>query len=195
MQKVLLIDNYDSFTYNLAQLLDESNLCNFDIIKNDALNVNKIIKYHKILISPGAGLPKDAGIILKVIEKYHKTKPILGICLGMQAIAEFFDAELYNLEKVYHGIKINTKIIDTKDLLFSNIPNEIKVGLYHSWAVYKDVEKADLKITACSNDGVIMGISHKKYDIKGIQFHPESYMTEFGKDIIENWLKPKTSTK
>ena len=195
MQKILLIDNYDSFTYNLAQLLDESNLCNFDIIKNDALDIDKIIKYDKIIISPGAGLPKDAGIILKIIKKYHKTKPILGICLGMQAIAEFFGAELYNLEKVYHGIKINTRITDDNELLFNNIPNNIKVGLYHSWAVYKNVEKSDLKITACSNDNIIMAISHKKYDVKGIQFHPESYITKFGKDIIENWLMSKTNSK
>jgi len=189
MQKVLLIDNYDSFTYNLAQLLDESNLCKFDIIKNDALKIDEIIEYDKILISPGAGLPKDAGIILNIIEKYYKTKPILGICLGMQAIAEFFGAELYNLEKVYHGIKINIKVVDSNELIFNNLPKNIEVGLYHSWAVYKNVEKGDLKITACSNDDVIMGISHTKYDVKGIQFHPESYMTEFGKIIIENWLK------
>lgn len=188
MQTVLLIDNYDSFTYNLAQLLDESNMCKFDIIKNDAVKIDEISEYDKILISPGAGLPKDAGLLMNIIVEYYKTKPILGICLGMQAIAEFFGAELYNLEKVYHGIKINTKIIDDNELIFKNIPNSIEVGLYHSWAVYKDVEKANLKITACSDDGVIMGISHKKHNIKGIQFHPESYMTEFGGRIIENWL-------
>ena len=189
MQKVLLLDNYDSFTYNLAQLLDESNLCNFDIIKNDAVKIDEIIEYDKILISPGAGLPKDAGKLIDIIKKYYKTKPILGICLGMQAIAEFFGADLYNLGKVYHGIKVDVKIVDDNELIFRNIPKSVKAGLYHSWAVYKDVEKTNLNIIACSNDDIIMGISHNKYDVKGIQFHPESYMTEFGNMIIENWLK------
>ena len=142
MQKVLLIDNYDSFTYNLAQLLDESNICEFEIIKNDAVKIDEISEYDKILISPGPGLPKDAGKLMGIIKKYHKTKPILGICLGMQAIAQFFGAELYNLEKVYHGIKIDVKVIDDNELIFKNIHKSIKAGLYHSWAVYKDVEKA-----------------------------------------------------
>ncbi len=188
MQKVLLIDNYDSFTYNLAQLLTESNMCNFDIIKNDNVKLNEISEYDKILISPGPGLPKNAGFLMQVIDKRHKNTPILGICLGMQAIAEYFDAKLYNLNNVYHGIKVKTKIIDKNEVIFKNIPQTIETGLYHSWAVYKNIEK-NLKITAVSETGIIMGIKHKAYDIKGIQFHPESYMTNFGSEIIKNWLQ------
>ncbi len=188
MQKVLLIDNYDSFTYNLAQLLDESKLCDFQIIKNDTVKIQEISEFDKILISPGPGLPENAGELLNVIDAYHKTKPILGICLGMQGIAEYFGAELYNLEKVYHGIKTNVNIIDKNESIFKTLPDRIEVGLYHSWAVYGGLEETDLKITAISQRDIIMGISHKKCDVKGIQFHPESIMTKFGKNIIENWL-------
>ncbi len=188
MQKVLLIDNYDSFTHNLAQLLDESRLCKFEIVKNDAVKIDEISEFDKILISPGPGLPKNAGKLTEIIDNRYKQKPILGICLGMQAIAEYFGAELYNLKKVYHGVKTKTEIIDKEDFLFKNLPEKFEVGLYHSWAVYKDIGD-ELKITAMSENSIIMGISHKKYNVKGIQFHPESYMTEFGKQIIENWLE------
>ncbi|MCF6365944.1 MAG: aminodeoxychorismate/anthranilate synthase component II [Bacteroidales bacterium] len=188
MKKVLLIDNYDSFTYNLAQLLDESTMCNFQIIKNDIVKIGEISEFDKILISPGPGLPENAGKLPEIIAKYHKTKSILGICLGMQGIAEFFGAELYNLEKVYHGIKANAHIIDSDEVIFTGLPERIEVGLYHSWAVYKDLKDTDLKITAISQRNIIMGISHKEYDIKGIQFHPESIMTKYGQNIIENWL-------
>ena len=188
MQKVLLIDNYDSFTYNLAQLLDENNLCEYVIIKNDAVKIDEISEFDKILISPGPGIPKDAGKLMQVIDKWHKHIPILGICLGMQAVAEYFGAKLYNLEKAYHGIKIKTQIMDENEILFKDLPENIFTGLYHSWAVYSNVGK-DIKITAISNDDIIMGISHKTYNIKGIQFHPESYMTQFGNKIIKNWLE------
>ncbi len=188
MEKVLLLDNYDSFTYNLAQLLYESKLCEYEIIKNDLVNINNINKFDKILISPGAGLPINAGKLNEIIEKYHKTKPILGICLGMQAIAEFFGAKLYNLEVVYHGVQTKTLIVDKEDVIFKNISKSFKTGLYHSWAVFKDFNNTDLNISAVSETGIIMGINHKTYNIKGIQFHPESYMTQFGKKIIENWL-------
>ncbi len=188
MQKVLLIDNYDSFTYNLAQLLDESNLCRFEIKKNDAVKINEISGYDKILISPGPGLPEEVPLLFDILENFRKTKSILGICLGMQAISEYFGAKLYNLQNVYHGIKIKTEITDKTEYLFFGLPEKINVGLYHSWAVYKDIPD-ELKITAISKDKIIMGISHKKYDVKGLQFHPESYMTEYGKNFIENWLK------
>ncbi|MCF6185578.1 MAG: aminodeoxychorismate/anthranilate synthase component II [Bacteroidales bacterium] len=187
MKKVLLIDNYDSFTFNIAQLLDESNLCNFDIVKNDCIKIDEISEYDKILISPGFGLPKDAGNLMQIIENWHTKKSILGICLGMQAIAEYFGAGLYNLESVYHGIRTKIKIIDKTEILFDTLPEKFDAGLYHSWAVYNNIGN-ELKITAVSENNIIMGITHKKYDIKGIQFHPESYMTEHGKVIIENWL-------
>jgi anthranilate synthase component II len=188
MQKVLLIDNYDSFTYNLAQLLYESKMCDFTVIKNDAVKIAEISLFDKILISPGPGLPKDSGKIIQVIDTWHKNKSILGICLGMQAVAEYFGSKLYNMKNVYHGIKIQTSIKDKNEILFEGLPENIDTGLYHSWAVYSDLSK-NLKITAVSKDNIIMGISHTKYDVKGIQFHPESYMTKFGKNIIENWLK------
>ena len=188
MKNVLLIDNYDSFTYNLVQLLDESKLCTYEIIKNDIVNVNEISEFDKILISPGPGLPDFAGNLIDVIDEYHSEKPILGICLGMQAIAEYFGAELYNLEKVFHGMKTNTKVIDKEEILFQNLPERIETGLYHSWAVYDDIDDTDLIITALSGRNIIMGIRHKKFDVRGIQFHPESHMTKYGKKIIENWL-------
>ncbi len=188
MQRVLIVDNYDSFTYNLAQLLDESNLCTFEIIKNDAVKIDEISEFDKILISPGPGLPKDADKLLQIIDVWHKQKPILGICLGMQAVAEYFGAKLYNLKTVYHGIKTITEIIDKEEIIFKNLPEKIETGLYHSWALYENIG-SELKTTAVSENDIIMGISHKRYNVKGIQFHPESYMTSFGKQIIENWLK------
>ncbi len=188
MIKVLLTDNYDSFTYNIAQLLKESKLCRFEIIKNDEVNVNEISYFDKILFSPGPGLPEDAGKMPLVIETFYKTKSILGICLGMQAIAEFFGAELYNLEHVFHGIKTNTQIIEPKDILFKNIPEHIETGLYHSWAVRNNLSGTGLIPTAVSQEGVLMGVSHELFDIKGVQFHPESILTPFGQQIINNWL-------
>jgi len=187
MQRVLLVDNYDSFTYNLAQLLDESKLCTFEITKNDAVKIDEISEFDKILISPGPGLPKDIDKLFQIIDVWHKHKPILGICLGMQAVAEYFGAKLYNLKTVNHGIKTITEITDKKEIIFKNLPGKIETGLYHSWALYENIG-SELKITAVSENDIIMGISHKKYNVKGIQFHPESYMTSFGKQIIENWL-------
>ena len=187
MKKVLLIDNYDSFTFNLAQMLHESNLCEYTIIKNDKVNLNKISEYNKILISPGPGLPEHTVNLFEIIDRFHEEKSILGICLGMQAIAEYFGADLYNLDKVYHGVKTNTKIIGKEDELFKDLPERIETGLYHSWAVSVD-DVDELKVTAISQRNIIMAVSHIKYDVKGIQFHPESIMTKNGKKIIKNWL-------
>ncbi len=186
--KVLLLDNYDSFTYNIAQLLEESRLCDFDIIKNDKIIVEECKKYDKILLSPGAGIPSEAGMMMQVIKKYHKTKSIFGICLGMQAIANFFDGEIYNLQKVYHGKKTEITIKNSEPI-FSNLPNKIEVGLYHSWAVKPENLPKSLQITSKSEQNIIMSLSHIIYNIKGVQFHPESYMTTLGKKIITNWLQ------
>ena len=188
MMKVLLIDNYDSFTFNLAQLLNESNLCEYTIIKNDEVNLSEISDFDKILISPGPGLPEHTLNLFEIIKNNYKEKSILGICLGMQAISEYFGADLYNMEKVYHGVKTNIKIIDRKDELFKGLPERIETGLYHSWAVSVDNDNNNLKVTAISQRDIVMAVSHVKYDVKGIQFHPESIMTKFGKKIIENWL-------
>ncbi len=188
--KILLLDNYDSFTYNLAQMLEHSKMCEFDIIKNDKLNLQKIVDYDKILLSPGAGIPSKAGKMPLLIEKFHKTKPILGVCLGMQGIAEFFGAKIYNLSNVFHGERKKIKIIENNKI-FSDLPSNIHVGLYHSWAVSSSKLPDNLTITAISEDDIIMAIKHKDFDIQGVQFHPESYMTEFGQIMIENWLAEK----
>jgi len=186
--KVLLLDNYDSFTYNIAQLLAESQLCDFDIVKNDSIILEKCEKYDKILLSPGAGIPSEAGMMMQVIEKYHKTKSIFGICLGMQAIAEFFGGKIYNLQKVYHGKKTEITIKKSESI-FNKLPEKINVGLYHSWAVEQKNLPENLKITSKSEKNIIMSLSHIIYNVKGVQFHPESYMTPSGEIIINNWLQ------
>lgn len=188
MKNVLVVDNYDSFTFNLVQILKESSLCNYSLIKNDRVNVNEISEFDKILLSPGPGLPENTENLLEIIHHFKEVKSILGICLGMQAIAEYYGADLYNLDMVYHGVKTHTKILDRDDKLFLNLPERIETGLYHSWAVRNDLIPSELRVTAISQRNVIMGISHVKHDVKGIQFHPESIMTKLGRAIIENWL-------
>jgi len=185
--RVLLVDNYDSFTYNLAQLLEESKLCSFDIVKNDKINFSLIESYDKIMLSPGPGLPSEAGEMMKVIEQYHDSKSIFGVCLGMQAIAEFFGGKLINLSQVFHGIKAEI-LIDISEPIFKGLKPKIEVGLYHSWAVDNDYLPDCLTVTAKSSKGIIMSLSQKKFDVNGVQFHPESYMTPDGRKIIENWL-------
>lgn len=185
---ILLLDNYDSFTYNLAQILEESKLCTFDIIKNDKITLSQIYKYDKILLSPGAGVPSEAGKMNEIINHFYDKKPILGICLGMQAIAESFGASLFNMNNVFHGIKEKINIVDDS-ILFNKISKELFVGLYHSWAISNENFPEILKITAISENGIIMALEHKLFPVFGVQFHPESYITEKGKIIIENWLK------
>ncbi|MEA3452131.1 MAG: aminodeoxychorismate/anthranilate synthase component II [Bacteroidota bacterium] len=185
---ILLLDNYDSFTYNLAQILRESKLCTFDIVKNDKIVISEVVKYDKILLSPGAGIPSEAGKMLKLIELFYQKKPILGICLGMQAIAEFFGGEIFNMNTVFHGIKEEIKIL-SHDYLFENFDITENVGLYHSWAVCENNLPKELKITAISKNNIIMALKHEDFDICGVQFHPESYITKNGRKIIENWLK------
>ncbi|HQI45250.1 MAG TPA: aminodeoxychorismate/anthranilate synthase component II [Bacteroidales bacterium] len=186
--KVLIIDNFDSFTHNLAQLIEKTVGTNYCIIKNDSKKID-VHEFHKIIFSPGPGIPKEeAGLMQYILSNYQKTKSILGICLGHQAIAEFYGAKLINLTKVYHGIQSNINVIDPADSLFKNLPISIKGGLYHSWGVSNSNFPECLKITTISADGIIMGVSHKIYDIKGLQFHPESIMTDYGEMIIRNWL-------
>lgn len=186
--KVLIIDNFDSFTHNLAQLIEKTVGPNYCIIKNDREKIN-LDEYEKIIFSPGPGIPKEeAGLMHHILTNYQQTKRILGICLGHQAIAEFYGAKLINLTNVYHGIQSNINVIDPPDSLFKNLPLSIKGGLYHSWGVCNSNFPECLKINAISADGIIMGVSHKIYDIKGLQFHPESIMTDYGEMIIRNWL-------
>lgn len=187
--KILIIDNYDSFTYNLAQLLHKSGLCSFEVIKNDSILIEQVGSFDKILFSPGPGLPKDFPIMGEIIQKYKNSKSILGICLGHQAIAENFGGKLKNLNSVLHGITARVSVLDERDYLFCGLEKEIEVGLYHSWVVDEKNFPNCLTVTAATYEGLIMAISHKEFDVKGIQFHPESIMTLYGAKIIENWLR------
>lgn len=186
--KILVLDNYDSFTYNLVHILKDVTDAQVDVVRNDEITPEEVQPYDRILLSPGPGIPKEAGIMEKLIEMYGSTKSILGICLGLQGIAEVYGARLYNLSKVYHGIESNIKIIHANESLFNRLPAEIRGGRYHSWAVDPDSLPEELEITATDNSGIIMGLCHKNYDVKGLQFHPESVMTPHGKNILLNWL-------
>jgi anthranilate synthase component 2 len=187
--RILLIDNNDSFTYNLAQLIEEVSICELTIRANDAVSTEDAGGYDKIIFSPGPGIPSEFPLMNKIIHRWKGVKPILGICLGHQAIAEFFGGMLINLPCVSHGIQRKIKIIDPDDYLFSDLPFEITVGLYHSWAVNHSALPSELKLTAIDADGIVMALAHKRYDIRGVQFHPESYMTDGGTIILKNWLE------
>ena len=188
--KILVLDNYDSFTYNLVHILKYVTDDPVHVFRNDEIPVAEVQKYDRILISPGPGIPDEAGIMKELIEKYASTKSILGICLGMQGIAEVFGAKIYNLDKVYHGIESEITILNTNDPLFHNIPEHIQGGRYHSWAVDLKSLPGELEMTAKDNSGIAMAIRHQNYDVKGLQFHPESVMTPYGKHILLNWLQP-----
>ena len=184
---ILVIDNYDSFTFNLVHLLNEAGY-EATVWRNDKFELADVNAFDKILLSPGPGIPSEAGLLLDVIRQYSQTKSILGICLGMQAIAEVFGGTLYNLIKPVHGRATALVVSDPEESLFADCPNEFLVGRYHSWAVSNQDLPAQLKITARDVNSVIMALSHTTLDVKGVQFHPESILTEHGKKLIENWL-------
>lgn len=188
MKKILVIDNYDSFTYNLVHLIYELGL-EAEVWRNDKFSLEDVQAFDKILLSPGPGIPSEAGLLLDVIKTYAPTKSILGVCLGQQAIAEVFGGELYNLAKPVHGTATNLNIIKD-DVLYNWLPKNFKVGRYHSWAVKSDNLPSDLEITAVDDEGVMMSVRHKQFDVRGVQFHPESVLTEFGKEMIGNWCNP-----
>ena len=185
--KTVIIDNYDSFTYNLAHLVKELG-AEVDVLRNDKFELEELEKYDKIILSPGPGIPEEAGLLLEVIRTYAGRKPILGVCLGEQAIGQAFGGNLTNLSEVFHGIQTNVKI-KNKDYIFSGLPTEIPVGRYHSWVVDTEGFPEELVITAISSEGQIMALKHREYDVHGIQFHPESVLTPDGKQIVGNWLK------
>lgn len=185
--KTVIIDNYDSFTYNLAHLVKELG-AEVDVLRNDKFELEELEKYDKIILSPGPGIPEEAGLLLEVIRTYAGRKPILGVCLGEQAIGQAFGGKLTNLSEVFHGIQTNVKI-KNKDYIFSGLPTEIPVGRYHSWVVDTDGFPEELVITAISSEGQIIALKHREYDVHGIQFHPESVLTPDGKQIVGNWLK------
>lgn len=185
--KTVIIDNYDSFTYNLAHLVKELG-AEVDVLRNDKFELEELEKYDKIILSPGPGIPEEAGLLLEVIRTYAGRKPILGVCLGEQAIGQAFGGKLTNLSEVFHGIQTDVKI-KNKDYIFSGLPTEIPVGRYHSWVVDTEGFPEELVITAISSEGQIMALKHREYDVHGIQFHPESVLTPDGKQIVGNWLK------
>ena len=186
--KILLFDNYDSFTYNLLHILKELG-ADVEVHRNDKISLEEIERFDKILLSPGPGIPEEAGILLPLIRRYAPTKSILGVCLGEQAIGEAFGATLINLTDVHHGVCSDIRIV-AKDPIFEGLEPSIRVGRYHSWAVSKENFPDCLEITAVdTEEGQIMGLRHREYDVRGIQFHPESVLTPKGKTIIENWLK------
>lgn len=187
MKKVIVIDNYDSFVYNLVHYIEEFD-AEVDVVRNKNINFDTVEKYDKILLSPGPGIPDEAGQLKEIIEKFHKTKPILGVCLGQQAIMEVFGGALENLKEVYHGIATSIEITAKDEVLYQGLPSKIDVGRYHSWVVAKDLPEV-LEATSVDEDGNIMSLRHKHYDVKAVQYHPESVLTPQGKTIIKNWLE------
>ena len=185
--KIVIIDNYDSFTYNLAHLLKELH-AEVTVVRNDMFKMDDLEQYDKIILSPGPGIPSEAGLLLDVIRTYAGRKPILGVCLGHQAIGEVFGARIENLKDVYHGIQTEGTQFGN-DYLFNGLPERVKMGRYHSWVVAKDSLPDCLEVTAMSDDGEIMALRHKSHDIHGIQFHPESVLTPVGHTIVGNFLK------
>ena len=186
MKKILVIDNYDSFTYNLVHYLEDLN-CEVTVYRNDEFDIDEIAIFDKILLSPGPGIPDEAGLLKAVIAKYASTKSILGVCLGQQAIGEVFGGTLSNLDKVYHGVATMVKTVVNDELLFEGLGNEFEVGRYHSWVVDANLPDV-LEATSFDENGQVMSLRHKTFDVKGVQFHPESVLTPNGKKILENWL-------
>ena len=186
MIKTIIIDNYDSFTYNLSHLLKELG-ADVTVVRNDKFKIEDLEKYDKIVLSPGPGIPSEAGLTPQVIKAYAGRKPILGICLGHQAIGEAFGAKLLNIGNVVHGLATPAHLT-AQDYLFEGLPADLEVGRYHSWVVDENGLPECLEVTSRSDDGYIMSMRHKEYDIRGIQYHPESVLTPNGKDIIKNWL-------
>ena len=186
--RILVFDNYDSFTYNLVHCIEKISEHEVEVYRNNRISLAEIVRYDKILLSPGPGLPSEAGILEEVIRTYAHTKSILGVCLGQQAIAEVFGGKLRNLDKVYHGVATEVEVIQ-EDVLYRNIPSRFKAGRYHSWVVDEQGFPAELEVTVKDQSGMIMGLRHRKYDVRGVQFHPESVLTEYGETIIKNWIE------
>ena len=192
--QIVVIDNYDSFTYNLVHYLEDLN-CEVTVFRNDEFEMNELEKFDKIVLSPGPGIPDEAGFLKEVIATYAASKSILGVCLGQQAIGEVFGGSLTNLEKVYHGVATKIKITNPDDVLFRNLPNEFEVGRYHSWVVANENFPNDLIITSVDENGQIMSLKHNKFDVRGVQFHPESVLTPNGKKILQNWVESPVSAE
>jgi len=185
--KILVIDNYDSFVYNLVHYLQELD-CEVTIKRNDQFKLEEVTAYDRILLSPGPGIPDEAGMLKDIIRTYAGKKPILGVCLGLQAIGEVFGGSITNLSEVYHGVSTKAKIVVNDELFFKGLGDEIEIGHYHSWVVTKDDLPEILEITSLDENGHIMSLRHREFDIRGVQFHPESVLTPKGKEMIKNWI-------
>lgn len=205
--KILVFDNYDSFTYNLVHLVEKITHGKVDVFRNDELPMETVKAYDKIILSPGPGIPSEAGMLLPLIKEYAPSKSILGVCLGHQAIGEAFGGTLMNLSQVYHGVATKIRLVNressvvsseqnsrftshaSRTTLFDGLPDEIEVGRYHSWVISDENFPEELEITARDINNYIMGLQHMKYDVQGVQFHPESVLTPEGEKMISNWLK------
>ncbi|MGK0427614.1 MAG: anthranilate synthase component 2 [Ulvibacter sp.] len=186
--KILVIDNYDSFVYNLVHYLEELD-CEVTVIRNDRFHIDEVEEYDKILLSPGPGIPDEAGLLKEVIKKYATSKSMLGVCLGQQAIGEVFGGSIENLSEVFHGVATKAIITVDDEPLFKGLEKEIEVGRYHSWVVSKKGFPNVLEVTAVDESDQIMALRHRTLDIRGVQFHPESVLTPQGKQIIKNWIE------
>lgn len=191
--KILVVDNYDSFTFNLVQMLRETDRCDFVTEKNDSIDAQSVARYDGFLFSPGPGVPSDAPVMTELLRKYSRRKGFLGICLGHQAIAETCGLKLERLDNVRHGVKTKIILVDPVDYLFAGIPSEFEAGLYHSWGIHYDdsfdYSALGLRVTALSDDGIIMALAHTRCNFRGVQFHPESYMSEYGPLVVRNWIE------
>lgn len=190
--KILVFDNYDSFTYNLVHLVEKITHQKVDVYRNDQISLEKVNGYDKIILSPGPGIPEEAGLLLPLIKAYAATKSILGVCLGHQAIGQAFGGTLTNLSTVYHGVATPINILNEEAPLLKGLGSTVEVGRYHSWVVDKKGFPAELEITAEDENGFIMALQHKTYDVQGVQFHPESVLTPKGETILRNWLNPQS---
>lgn len=186
MKKILILDNYDSFTYNIVHLVNELGV-ETDVHRNDRISLDEVGRYDKIILSPGPGIPSEAGILMEVIHRYAPTKSILGICLGEQAIGECFGAKLQNLPEVFHGVCTPVHVV-APDRIFTGLEEGFEVGRYHSWVVSRENFPNCLTVTAEDASGMIMALAHNVYDVRGVQFHPESILTPKGKEMMKNWL-------
>ncbi|WP_301923801.1 aminodeoxychorismate/anthranilate synthase component II [Ferruginibacter sp.] len=186
--KILVFDNYDSFTYNLVHLVEKITHEKVVVFRNDHIALDDVKVYDKIILSPGPGIPEEAGLLLPLIKRYASTKSILGVCLGHQAIGQAFGGTLKNLDKVYHGVTTKINILNQDAPILRGMGNEVEVGRYHSWIVDKENFPTDLEITAVDDNGYIMALQHKTFDVQGVQFHPESILTPDGEKMLRNWL-------
>lgn len=192
--QILMIDNYDSFTYNLVQILESFSGVSVTVKRNDKLTLNEVSAFEKIVLSPGPGIPSEAGIMMEIVRNFAETKSILGVCLGHQCIGEVFGSPLLNIATPIHGKATPMEVIDPEELLFRGLPKRFSVGRYHSWVVQRTATpNEELKITAVDDSGEIMALRHMRLNVRGVQFHPESILTEHGRTMIENWVADETA--